>query len=135
MTSMCVVSQRLKSRVANGKLNFLLSVNRTCNVICAGVTRLLSQEESNHRGKTQSLGHNASECTPGRCAKPRTHRPGRELTKLFAFLLSLQTRGHLKSHKLGVTTWAQRSGLGVKQHGYQTNWLLTSVKLKQDKTI
>lgn len=138
MMSIYLVSQSFKSPFANVKINLLLSVNKICNIICAGMTHLISSEESYHlRGN--SFETNASELW-GRWGKAWMHRPGRELTGLFASQLSLQTWGHLISHKLKVTTWAQRSHASVKQDGYQKtppqkHWLLRSVKLREDKTI
>lgn len=57
-----------------------------------------------------------------RFAKPWARRHEREFTRLFASLLSLlslQMGGHLISHKLEVTTWAQRSGAWIKQPSYK----------------
>lgn len=50
-TSVYLVSQSFKSPFANVKINFSLSVNKMCNITCAGVTHLISYEEFNHLGR------------------------------------------------------------------------------------
>lgn len=42
---------KFKDPFVNVKINSLLSVSKICNITCAGVTHIVSYEESNYLGK------------------------------------------------------------------------------------
>lgn len=119
VSKLYLVSESFKSPFANVKVNFSLSVDKICNIICWYDPLNFVWGIQSPREK-QFLPHNASESTPGsQFAKPWTSREGRELGRWFASLLSLQTWEHLISHKLKVTKWVLRSQASIKQHGYK----------------